>query len=118
MGRLASEVLKKKVGDTVQIETTEFPIVGIFDSNAVVESGAILLSLKQMQAATGNPGKANFVNIRLAPGTNEKEVQTLCDEIKRVYPAGRATRASEVVGHQPGVQAGAGDELGHVRCWR
>ena len=102
LGRVAADILRKKVGDTVQIETQEFPVVGIVDSDAMVESGAIILALEQLQAATGNEGKANFVNIRLTPGTTSEEVQRLCARIKAVFPAGRATVASEVVSGSQG----------------
>ena len=52
LGRLAAEVLKKKVGDTVQIETEELTVVGIVDGQAMVENGTIFLSLDVMQEVT------------------------------------------------------------------
>ena len=39
LGRLAAEVLKKKVGDKVQIEVDELPVVGIVDGQSLVENG-------------------------------------------------------------------------------
>src|SRR5687768_2525489 len=38
LGTTAAEVLKKKVGDTVQLETEELQVVGIVDGGAVVEN--------------------------------------------------------------------------------
>ncbi|MFA9262849.1 MAG: hypothetical protein ACEQSB_05905, partial [Undibacterium sp.] len=51
----------KKVGDTVQIEAEELPIVGIVDGQAVVENGSIILSLDVLQEATANEGKITFI---------------------------------------------------------
>ena len=102
LGVLAAEVLKKKVGDTVQIEAEELPIVGIIDGGAVVENGAILLSLKVFQKASGNEGKVNFIDIRVTPGTTKEQVGVLRDEIKKIFPEGRAMPASEVVGTSQG----------------
>ncbi|MES2466553.1 MAG: ABC transporter permease [Verrucomicrobiota bacterium] len=102
LGRLAAEVLKKKVGDTVQIEATELPVVGIVDGQAVVENGAVLLSLPVLQAVTGNEGKVNFIDIRITPGTTKDQVAELCARIKGIFPEGRAMVASEVVGTSQG----------------
>jgi putative ABC transport system permease protein len=102
LGRLAAEVLKKKVGDTVQIETSELPVVGIVDGGTVVENGAILLSLPVMQQATGNQGKVNFVDIRLAPNTSKQEIDELCEQVRVIFPEGRARSSSEVVSANQG----------------
>jgi putative ABC transport system permease protein len=102
LGRLAAEVLKKKVGDTIQIEANELPVVGIVDGQAVVENGAIILSLKVFQEASGNQGKVNFIDIRLTPNTTKPEIAALCDQVKRIFPEGRAMVANEVVGTSQG----------------
>ena len=102
LGRLAAEVLKKKVGDKVQIEAEELPVVGIVDGQAVVENGAVILSLPVLQAATGNEGKVNFIDVRLAPNTTKEEVARLCQQVKEIFPIGRAMVANEVVGTSQG----------------
>ncbi len=102
LGRLAAEVLKKKVGDTVQIDAMEIPVVGIVDGNAVVENGAIILSLSVMQEATGNQGKVNFIDLQLVPDTTKAQTDELCKQIKEIFPEGRAMVASEVVGTSQG----------------
>jgi putative ABC transport system permease protein len=102
LGRLAAEVLGKKVGDTVQLEAEELAVVGIVDGKAVVENGAIILPLAVMQEATGNQGKVNFIDVRVTPGTTKEQVAELCREIKAIFPEGRAMVASEVVGSSQG----------------
>lgn len=102
LGRMAAEGLNKKVGDTVQIEADELPVVGIVDGGAVVENGAIILSLPLLQQITANEGKVNFVDIRYTPGTTKADIDRLRDEIKKIFPEGRAMEASEVVGTSQG----------------
>lgn len=102
LGTLAAEVLKKKVGDTVQIETEELAVVGIVDGQAMVENGTIFLPLKVMQEVTGNEGKVNFVDIRVTPNLPKPEIDLLCKDIKVIFPEGRAMIASEVVGTSQG----------------
>ncbi len=102
LGLLAAEVLKKKVGDTVQIETQELKVVGIVDGGAVVENGAIILALPLVQSITANEGKINFINIRVTPGTTEAEMNQLCAAIKTVFPEGRAMVAGDVIHNSQG----------------
>lgn len=102
LGHLAAEVLKKKVGDTVQIESEELAVVGIVDGQAMVENGTVFLSLKVMQEVTGNQGKINFVDIQVPPNSPKSEIELLCKDIKVIFPEGRAMIASEVVGTSQG----------------
>ncbi len=102
LGRMAAEVLKKKVGDAVQIDAEELPVVGIVDGRAVVENGAIMLSLEVLQEVTGNAGKVNFIDVRVAPNSSKQDVSRLCEQIKQIFPTGRAMVASEVVSTSQG----------------
>ena len=98
LGRTAAEVLKKKVGDKLQIETGELSIVGIVDGNAWVENGSIILALPVFQEITGNPDKINVIDLRVTPFASAKEVARLCEEINQLVPEGRAVLASENIG--------------------
>jgi putative ABC transport system permease protein len=95
LGRTAADVLKKKVGDPIQIETRELTVVGIVDGNAWVENGSIILSLPLFQEITGNQGKINIIDIRATPSTSVRDVELLCEQINRLVPEGRAVVASE-----------------------
>jgi putative ABC transport system permease protein len=98
LGRTAAEVLKKKVGDKIQIETGELTVVGIVDGNAWVENGSVILALPVFQEITGNPDKINVIDVRVTPSTSSKEVDRLCEEINKVVPEGRAVVAGEHIG--------------------
>jgi putative ABC transport system permease protein len=95
LGRTAADVLKKKVGDKIQVETSELSVVGIVDGNAWVENGSVILALPIFQEITGNQDKINIIDIRVTPSTSAKDVELLCEEINRLVPEGRAVVASE-----------------------
>lgn len=102
LGKLAAEVLKKKIGDTVQLEAEELTVVGIVDGHAVVENGAIILSLSVLQEVMGEQEKINFVDIRVTKDTTQEQLNNLIAKIKEIFPEGRASPASEVVGTSQG----------------
>ena len=99
LGQTAAEVLKKKVGDPIQIEAKELTVTGIVDGGALVENGSVILSLPLFQEITGNEGKINIIDIRVAPGMSEDEVKRLCVQINSVVPEARAMLAGEHVGN-------------------
>jgi putative ABC transport system permease protein len=95
LGKTAAEVLKKKIGDPIQIETAEMSVVGIVDGGAVVENGSVILSLPLFQAITGNQGKVNIIDLRVTPGTTKDELNQLCEKITSLVPEARAVVAGE-----------------------
>ena len=95
LGKTAAEVLKKKVGDTLQLETEELSVIGIVDGGAVVENGSVILSLSLMQKITANEGKINIIDLRVTPGTTKEAMNLLCAEISKVVPEARAVIASD-----------------------
>ncbi len=95
LGKTAAEVLQKKVGDTLQLETEELAVVGIVDGGAVVENGSVILSLPLFQDLTGNQGKINIIDLRVTPGTTKEEVTALCEKITSLVPEARAVIAGE-----------------------
>jgi len=95
LGKTAAEVLQKKVGDTLQLETEELAVVGIVDGGAVVENGSVILSLPLLQEITGNQGKINIIDLRVTAGTTKDEVTALCEKITSLVPEARAVVAGE-----------------------
>jgi putative ABC transport system permease protein len=102
LGQTAAEVLKKKVGDPIQIETRELSVVGIVDGGAVVENGSVILSLPLLQEITGNEGQINVIDVRVSPGTTEDEMKQLCDRISSLIPEARAVVAGEHIRNSQG----------------
>src|SRR3954471_14673326 len=69
LGTTAADVLQKKVGDPIQIETEELTVVGIAEGGAFVENGSIVLSLPLFQQITGNQDKISAIDVRVVAGT-------------------------------------------------
>ncbi|HYR58944.1 MAG TPA: ABC transporter permease, partial [Chthoniobacteraceae bacterium] len=81
LGQTAADVLKKKVGDPIQIETSELTVVGIVNGGALVEDGSAIMSLPVLQELAGEQGKVNAIDVRCTPGTSEEEMHKLCEQI-------------------------------------
>lgn len=99
LGQNASEVLKKKLGDPIQIEAKELTVVGIVDGGALVENGSVIVSLPLYQEISGNEGKINVIDVRATPGATEDDVKKLCTAINAVIPETRALPAGDNVGN-------------------
>ena len=77
LGQTAAEMLKKKVGDPIQIETKELKVVGIVKGGALVEDGSVILSLPLLQEIIGSPNQINAIDVRVTPGTTEQQLAEL-----------------------------------------
>ena len=104
LGQTAADVLKKKVGDPIQIEATEVTVAGIVSGGALVEDGSVILSLSLFQEITGNEGRINVIDVRVAPSTSEEEVKQLCEQIHGVAPEVRAVAVREHLSSSQGYQ--------------
>lgn len=104
LGTVAAEMLRKNVGSTLQIEATEFAVCGIFESTALVENGAVILPLFQLQKATDREGRVNFLNLKVAQGTTAKQLDELRGAIKQRFPSYKAFAAGEVAQNNTAIQ--------------
>ena len=102
LGKLAAESLNKKPGDTVTIEVEEFKVVGIVDGHAVVENGAIMLSLPVLQDLMQKKGQVSFINVRLkADARNHDSVGRA---LESRIPGCHVESASDLAGNNQGLQ--------------
>ncbi len=97
IGSIAAETLHKKVGDFIEIEGKRFAVIGLFESSAVVENGALIMTLDQAQLITDKPGKVNVLNIKLDTTASEAEVQAIKERVKRELPGYVAITSGELV---------------------
>jgi putative ABC transport system permease protein len=102
LGQTAAEVLKKKVGDPIQIETKELKVVGIVKGGALVEDGSVILSLSLLQGIIGSPNQINAIDVRVTPSTNEQQIRELTQLIQQQVPEVRAVTVSEHLSHFEG----------------
>jgi putative ABC transport system permease protein len=67
LGDLLAPSLNKKVGDMLTIQGLDLKVVGIFHAGSVLEAGAVILPLDQMQQITSLQGKVTAFHVRLRP---------------------------------------------------
>jgi len=96
LGVMCAEVLRKKVGDIVQIESRTLRVAGIFESAAMIENGAAILPLPILQTILGSEGKVNFLNVRLAPNATAEQFEHLRDTIQARFRGLRVFRGDEI----------------------
>ncbi len=104
IGSVAAEILRKSAGDTIHIENDDFTVCGTFDSAALAENGAIVMALRQMQRVMEYPGRVNFLNLKLAPGTTDPQREELRRIIKRRLPGYSAFTGGEVAQNNTAIQ--------------
>jgi len=97
IGSLAAELLHRKTGEDVQIEGRRFRIIGTFESAAVVENGALLMTLAQAQQAVDKPGKVNVLNVKLDATGSGADVEELKQRVKETLPGFFAITSGELV---------------------
>ncbi|MFY7949355.1 MAG: ABC transporter permease, partial [Gemmatimonas sp.] len=97
LGALAAELLHKQAGNDLVIEGTRFRVVGIFQSTALVENGAVLMSLAQAQRLNDKPGKVNILNVKLKPGAGEAGAARVRDAVKSSLPGYSAITSGQLV---------------------
>src|SRR3982074_1829311 len=102
LGQTAAEILKKKIGDPIQIETKELKVVGIVKGGALVEDGSVILSLSLLQGITGSPNQINAIDVRATPSPNEQQLIELTRQIQLLVPGVRAVTVSEHLSHAQG----------------
>ena len=97
IGSLAAEMLHKKTGDTVEMEGQQFRVAGTFESSAMVENGALLMTLSQAQKITDKPGKVNLLNIKLDEHASEMDVAAIKARVRETMPGFIAITSGELV---------------------
>lgn len=98
IGVVAAELLQKRSGDTLEIEGRRMPVVGVFESPAVIENGAVLMTLVQAQQTTDKPGKVNVLNVKLGDGATAADVADFKARVRADLPGFVAITSGELVG--------------------
>ena len=104
LGAVAANVMNKSVGSPIHIETGDFTVCGIFESDALVENGSVVMALPQLQRLTENQGKITFLNLRVRPGTTPEQVEELRQTIKARFEGFQAFTSSEVARNNSAIQ--------------
>jgi putative ABC transport system permease protein len=98
-GDLLADDLKKKPGDTLEIQGTQFTVTGVYHGASALEADAIIMPLDQLQQLTSLQGKASTVHVRLRPTpegeTRNQYLKQAEAEIEAAVPGLRAMPAEE-----------------------
>jgi putative ABC transport system permease protein len=82
-----AETLGKKVGDDLDVvEGETFHIVGLIESSNVLENGAILMSLPDLQKLMGREGQISGVSIAVENPQDHALIERLTKQIKQLEP--------------------------------
>jgi len=98
VGVVAAGLLGKRVGDALEIEGRRMPVVGVFESTAAIENGAVLMTLTQAQQTTDKPGKVNVLNVMLDADATPADVDAIKARIRERAPGFVAITSGELVG--------------------
>jgi len=73
-------------------------------SPALLENGAVIMALPQLQRVTDNQGKVNFLNLRLAPDATAAQVEELRQTIKARFAGFNAFTGDEIGRNNSAIQ--------------
>lgn len=97
LGMILANDLQKKVGDVLRIEDAEFTVVGIFEGTNVLENGAAIVSLADLQPLMGREGEVTLFHLRVEPALRHdaQAVQAICRRLEALRDEqGRSLRIS------------------------
>ncbi|MGD0345954.1 MAG: FtsX-like permease family protein [Terracidiphilus sp.] len=103
LGDLLADDLKKRTGDTLPIQGAVFTVVGIFHAGTVIEDGAMIMPLDQMQVIADMDGKVSTFHVKLRPAppgeSYDTYVKHAVKEIEAAAPSVHADPAAERAGN-------------------
>ncbi len=96
LGRILALNLGKKVGDDLDIAGEPFRVIGVYESNSLFESGALIVPLATLQRMMGREGQATgFVIQSRSP--DPSAIADLRKRIEAAVPGVAATPARDYV---------------------
>jgi putative ABC transport system permease protein len=96
LGSILAKNMKKKVGDTIEIDREDFTIVGIFDSFNIFENGSCIVLLNELQRVMMRPKQVTAFAVVLRDGPDKPAlIAELCQQVETFKDArGRRLRLS------------------------
>ena len=91
LGRILAANLGKRPGDTVEIYSQSFRVVGVFESFCVYENGAVFMLLDDLQRQMDRPGQVTGFIVQANPAADPKTVAELRRRIEALDPEIAAT---------------------------
>jgi putative ABC transport system permease protein len=99
LGEALAKNLAKKVGDTVELQGSQFTVAGIYHGGTALEAGAVIMPLDQLQQLSSLQGKVSGFHVRLKPApageSPDHYMKRAQAEIEAALPGLNAQQASE-----------------------
>lgn len=115
LGDLLADDLKKKVGDTLEIQGSPFTVCAIYHGGSGLQAGAVIMPLDQLQQLSSQQGKVTGFDVRLRPAPAGESPQHYLKraqaEIEAALPGLQAVPAAEHAQNNQFVQ------LAHASAW-
>jgi putative ABC transport system permease protein len=94
LGGILARNMKKKIGDTVEIDREMFKVVGIFESFNIFENGAMVVPLPELQRVMRRPNQVTAFSLLLHDGAEkDRHAATVCKQIEALTtPTGKRMR--------------------------
>ncbi len=102
IGRMIADALHKGPGDTIEIGSSRFRIVGIFESGSGWQEMGGVISLRDAQAFSGKPHKVSMYMVKLH---DPSQAQAVVEKINTQYPDVHAALTGEFAEQMPDMQS-------------
>jgi putative ABC transport system permease protein len=119
LGKTLAGELDKKVGDEVEMESSKFKVVGIYQSGSMVDNSAAVVTLTDLQALMGRKAEVSEFNIAMRKDIGDRtaamlklrnDIENLKDDTgKKLGLAAQATQDFVASGNQI--------RLAHAMAW-
>lgn len=115
LGDLLAENLKKKVGEPLEIQGSQFTVVGIYHGASALQADAVILPLDQLQQLSSLQGKVSTIDVRLRPAPAgelpDHYIKRAQAEIEASLPGLKAVPAAERASNNQLVR------MAHASAW-
>lgn len=99
LGDMLAQDLKKNLGDSIELQGTQFKVIAIYHGASTLEAAAVIMPLDQLQQLSGMQGKVSTIDVRLRPTpageSPEHYLKRAQAEIQAALPGVRAVPAAE-----------------------
>lgn len=97
LGRILAANLGKQAGDTVEIYSQSFQVVGVFESFSVYENGAVFMLMNDLQRQMDRPGQVTGYVVQADPVGDSRTVSAVRQKIEALDPSIAAMPCAEFV---------------------
>jgi len=115
LGDLLADNLKKKPGDSLEIQGSPFTVCAIYHGSSALEADAVILPLDQFQKLSSLQGKVSTIHVRLRPApageSPESYLKRAQAQIETALPGLRAVPAAERASNNQLVR------MAHASAW-